>query len=999
MNPVAEDILRYIGCNEWDEERLAHYGMPRRSGRYPYGSGENPYQHGKDFLSRVEELKKNGWEETPENIMKEFGLKTSQYRIEKKICNDERKLYKIARIKSLQKDGLGPTEIGKIMGINESSVRSALKDSVELNTKKARETADFLKKQIDEKGMIDVSGGTERDLNISKEMLKTSLYLLEKEGYPIYKGGIPQVTNPGMNINQTVICKPGTKHKEIYEFDKVHSINEDNFISRDGGKTFEKKFNYPESLDSNRLMIRYNEEGGLEKDGVIELRRNVPDLDLGESRYSQVRIMVDGTHYLKGMAVYSDNMPDGVDVIFNTNKPKGTPKLKTLKTINDDPENPFGSLIKDADQGGQYWYDAKTGKRCSANDPNVENKKLGLINKRATEGDWADWSNALPSQFLSKQSLTLAEKQLDLAKKDRLAEYEDICSINNPTIKKYYLKDFADGCDAAAVYLKAAALPGQKYHVILPVNSLKQNEVFAPNYDNGTKLALIRYPHGGTFEIPILTVNNKNKEALKVIGNESEDAVGIHSKVAERLSGADFDGDTVMCIPTDDPHGRVKIKSTPALKDLEGFDPKLAYPEREGMTYLSKKNKGTEMGKISNLITDMTLGGAKPEELARAVKHSMVVIDAEKHKLDYKQSEIDNNISALNKKYRSYIDEDGNVRYSTGASTIISRAKGEYDVPKRQGSPKVNLKGKEWYDPTKPEGSLIYNTADPDKLYKPIKSENKKKNTVTYITLDGEKITYNKDDKDAVEKYSPIKIKNPDGSVKFTSRDGSLTYSMEQKTQKSTQMAETEDARTLVSAAKHPMELKYAEYANFMKDLARRARIEEGGTGKVAYSPAARKKYAEEVSSLNKKINDAEANRSKERAAQRMANAAVKAKKESNPNMSYEDIKKENQRAITKYREEVGSISRRKRNIDITDREWEAIQAGAISENQLLKILNNTDASKLRDLATPKTRKSLTSTQISRVKALASSNYTLNEIAKKLGVSTTTVSKCLKGQL
>ena len=518
MNPVAEDILRYIGCNEWDEERLAHYGMPRRSGRYPYGSGENPYQHGKDFLSRVEELKKNGWEETPENIMKEFGLKTSQYRIEKKICNDERKLYKIARIKSLQKDGLGPTEIGKIMGINESSVRSALKDSVELNTKKARETADFLKKQIDEKGMIDVSGGTERDLNISKEMLKTSLYLLEKEGYPIYKGGIPQVTNPGMNINQTVICKPGTKHKEIYEFDKVHSINEDNFISRDGGKTFEKKFNYPESLDSNRLMIRYNEEGGLEKDGVIELRRNVPDLDLGESRYSQVRIMVDGTHYLKGMAVYSDNMPDGVDVIFNTNKPKGTPKLKTLKTINDDPENPFGSLIKDADQGGQYWYDAKTGKRCSANDPNVENKKLGLINKRATEGDWADWSNALPSQFLSKQSLTLAEKQLDLAKKDRLAEYEDICSINNPTIKKYYLKDFADGCDAAAVDLKAAALPGQKYHVILPVNSLKQNEVFAPNYDNGTKLALIRYPHGGTFEIPILTVNNKNKEALKVIG-------------------------------------------------------------------------------------------------------------------------------------------------------------------------------------------------------------------------------------------------------------------------------------------------------------------------------------------------------------------------------------------------------------------------------------------------------------------------------------------------
>ena len=145
MNPIAEDISRYIGCSEWDEEQLAHYGMPRRSGRYPWGSGDNPYQHGEDFLSRVEKLKKEGWQETPENIMKEFGLTTTKYRMEKSICKDERRLYDVERAKSLKKDGLGPTEIGKIMGINESSVRSLLNANSESRMMAARNTADFIK--------------------------------------------------------------------------------------------------------------------------------------------------------------------------------------------------------------------------------------------------------------------------------------------------------------------------------------------------------------------------------------------------------------------------------------------------------------------------------------------------------------------------------------------------------------------------------------------------------------------------------------------------------------------------------------------------------------------------------------------------------------------------------------------------------------------------------------------------------------------------------------
>ena len=1007
MNSVTEDILSYYGCNEWDEgETLAHYGKGHldggHSGRYPWGSGDDPYQSSTerrtDFLDRIDQLKKDGWTETPENIKKEFGLTTTQYRTEKAICKDERRLALVNTAKRLRdEENMGATEIGRKMGMPESSVRSLLNESSESKMMQARNTADYIKAQVDKNGMVDVGTGVERELNISKEKLNQALYLLEREGYPIYKGGIPQATNPGQQTNQRVICVPGTEHKEIYQFDKVHALNEDNYISRDGGNTFERKFHYPESLDSSRLMIRYKEDGGIEKDGVIELRRNVPDLNLGESRYSQVRIMVDGTRYLKGMAVYSDDMPPGVDVIFNTNKSKDVAKMDVLKKVKDDPDNPFGSLIKDADQGGQYWYDGKTGKMLDGTEKNPD-KKLGLINKRADEGDWSDWADALPSQFLSKQSIPMAKKQLDLATADKLAEYDEICSLTNPTVKKHLLSKFADECDAAAVDLKAAALPGQKYHVILPVNSLKETEVYAPKYDTGTKLALIRYPHGGTFEIPILTVNNKNPDAKKLIGTNSDDAVCINHKVAERLSGADFDGDTVMCIPTHDPKGKVKIASTEPLKGLEGFDPKMEYPERPGMKYMTKKGTQTEMGVISNLITDMTLSGkASPEDLAKAVRHSMVVIDAEKHKLDYKKSEIDNDIAALNKKYRSYIDENGNMKYRKGASTIISKSKGQDTVAKRQGSPKVNIKGKEWYDPNRPEGALIYKTAD-DLYYPSRVSYDKTSGMISFRSTDGRKISYNVNNPEEREKYEPRRGIDPDtGGVIYTNGDGSIRYKTKMRTQKSTHMAETDDAMTLVSQARHPMELVYAKYANDMKALANKSRVEVENTGKIAYDANAKKKYAAEVKSLNDKLNTAELNRGRERSAQRKANAAVNAKVMAYPDMDKSDIKKESQRALTRYRNEVGSVSRSDRNINITDKEWEAIQAGAISESQLKKILNNTDTKRIRELATPRTSTTLSSVQQSRIRALNASNYSLSEIANKLGVSTSTVSKYLKG--
>lgn len=394
MNPIAEEIESYYGCgSETDKEVLEHYGMPRRSGRYPWGSGDEPYQHSRDFVSRVEEMRKSGFTYTDPKtgkkytgdnaIAKSLGYSSTDFRTVYAIAKDARRTDDVATAKRLKgKEGMNVSEIGRKMGINESSVRSLLNSDRESRMKQARDTADFLKERVDSSrhGMIDVGNGVEKELRISKEKLDQALFMLQAEGhYEVYSGRFDQVTNKGQMTTQKVLCKPGTEHKDIYQLDKIDTVKD--YISRDDGKTFEKKFHYPESMDSKRLKIRYAEDGGVERDGLVQLRPGVPDLSLGESRYSQVRIMVDNKKYIKGMAVYGDpkDFPPGVDVIFNTNKHKDKSKLEVLKDIKSDPDNPFGSLIKDADQGGQYWYTDKSGK-----------KKLGLINKRSDEGDWTE---------------------------------------------------------------------------------------------------------------------------------------------------------------------------------------------------------------------------------------------------------------------------------------------------------------------------------------------------------------------------------------------------------------------------------------------------------------------------------------------------------------------------------------------------------------------------------------------------------------------------------
>lgn len=890
-----------------EEDILMHYGVKRRSGRYPWGSGDNPYQHGGDFLARVEELQRLG--KTEKQIADELHLSTTDLRMQVRVAKHERRALQADRARSLREDGKTLDEIASILGYaNDSSVRALLNENTAANKNKAQATAEILKKELAEKGAIDVGTGVERQLGVSTGVLQEALFILETEGYNRYGVGVPQVNDPNKRTITPVISVPEIDQREVYQnLDLVKSVGD--YHSTDGGESWDKR-EYPASIDSSRVKILYGDEGGALKDGVIEIRRGVADLDLGDSHYAQVRILVDGTHYLKGMAMYSDDMPDGADIVFNTNKHTGTPKMDVLKKIQDDPDNPFGALIK---ANGQSHYIDADG-----------NEKLSAINKLKEEGDWDKMSKNLSSQFLSKQPIQLIKKQLDLTYADAADEFSEICSLNNPTVKRKLLLDFADECDSAAVHLKAAALPRQSTQVILPLNAMKETEIFAPNYRDGEKVVLIRYPHGGTFEIPELTVNNKNPTAVSVLGKNIRDAVGINPKVAERLSGADFDGDQVVVIPTG---GRVKIQSTPALKDLKDFDPKTDY-STEGKTGVRLLAKGAatqrQMGEISNLITDMTLKGATEPEIARAVKHSMVVIDAAKHKLDYRQSEKDNGIAELKKNYQGFDDETG---HHGGASTLLSRRKQDVEVPERQGSGVI--------DPL--TGKVVY-----------------KESGRTYV-----------DPRTGKTVAATTKVKR---------------------------ILAVDDVRSMSSGTLQ--EEAYADYANKMKDLANKARLEYKATPTLKRSASAAKAFEPEVNRLMAALKVAQLNAPLEREAQRIANARVKAKVQANNITDKDEISKIRRAAISDARNSTGASGKRTR-ITISDGEWTAIQSGAISDTTLSEILRYAEPKTVRERATPRRTTQLSDARISRIKAMANSGHTNAEIAEALGISTSAVSKYL----
>jgi DNA-binding CsgD family transcriptional regulator len=811
-----------------------------------------------------------------------------------------------------------------------------------------------LEDQVKKKGLIDIGANTNIFLNITENRLKDSVaYLKESKGYHVIYPQIKQLTT-GYDTTGKYLVPPWISQQEAYKMIKEGkgAAVDGVYFENNGAKpavTLQK----PKSLSRDRIMVRYAEDGGTEKDGTIELRRGVNDLDLGNSKYAQVRVLVGKNKFMKGMAFYNDNMPEGVDVIYNSNKSRNDPLFgkvfKPLKTDDHDNvmwDNPFGANIKSPEldeegnvvrEVGQKHYIGKDGK-----------KHLSSINVVNEAGDWQKWSKRLSAQFLSKQSPELAERQLGIAYEKKRREFDLINSLDNPEIKMKLLESFAEDCDSAAVHMKAAPLPHQQSHAILPIPSLKDYEVFAPNYRDGEIVSLVRHPHEGIYQIPTLVVNNHNKEAKAIIGKNAPDAIGINVHVANQLSGADFDGDSVMVLPNPNQSviKSIRMQDHPQFKELSDFDTKIFtkspdQPKTGKKKIITDENgkqtiigdgfqEQKQMGMISNLIMDMTLAGAKPEELVRATKHSMVIIDSEKHNLDWRQSEKEYNIKQLKNKYQP----------GGGTGTIITRAKSQVRVNERK--------------------PVYKNMIDP------------KTGEIDYVETGRFK-------KDCNPKTGRYELTDKLVQVKSTKMDEART---------------PEEVQKLSSGTK--MEQKYVDFANKMKAMANEARKTRLFLENTKFDKAAKEKYSSEVSSIMAKINEARKHKPLEQKVQAIADVKIKQLLEQNDDMDKEDIRKHRARIVKEARSRMGT-SKNKR-ITLTDREWEAVKKGALTHSKINDLFSLMDVEVVKQYATPKNYvPKLSKSEIAYAKSLIKGgNYTNQEIADMLGVSASTLARAIE---
>lgn len=947
--------MAYKGI-ETDISPLVHYGTPRHSGRYPWGSGENPYQHEEGFYKQYEDIRNNGktylenaaalgmsreelifaeygnlvstyGKSNYTGMAKELGMSSTEVRQHISNINSKHTGDEMRRCQELSNKGYSVRAIAERTGMAPSTVQArlnAIGNHTKLNN---QDILGMLKKAVDDKGVIDIGKGVEGELGTTKTRLLTLATALKEEGYRIFNFNLPNATDPSKATPMVVLAKADPEKTEAQQWkDIVSNPTQVQTINSYKVEQVKAKNNLPpvQFIDKSRVFVKYDETGGTAMDGTIMIRPGVSDLSLGDAHYAQVRIGVDcdgDPRYMKGMAFYSNDIPKGYDVVYNTNKEeaKGIKALKSVlttsgKTLDDNPngeidwEHPWAGNLRTTD--GQYYY----------SDDNGE-VRLGALNKLKQEGDWLEQRVTLPTQLLSKQPPSTITKQLDAAYSARRDELDSIKKISQPELKQAQLLAYAETTDKAAVEMRGAAFPGQSTKVLLPIPDLKPTECYCPTYPTGTKVCLVRFPHADISEIPTLIVNNNSKAGKDIVGSEARDAIGINQTVAERLSGADFDGDTVTTIPL---VGNTRIATRPQLEGMKGWSPDI-YKAAPGVKITSKDNQQREMGIISNLITDMNLKGAEPEDICRAIKYSMVVIDAVKHKYDMKAAKADLGIDNLNDKYRMN---------SKGAGTIISRAKSPVTIQERTKA-----------------------SIDPET---------------------GEQI-----------------FRNTGNG--FTDREtGEFVY----KSETIPKLAYFKDANDIKSDKDNPISVKenyYANFSNGLKRLANEARLEYLKTPNTVYDKKAASEYMAEVASLNGKLDNYAANSPKERQAQIYAYTSLKTAKQTNETLqgSSKEAKAARKdygrKALTEGRQIFGTQSNKYRQIEITENEWAAIKAGALSHTKIQSLISAADAKPLLERELPREERVLSDTKLTRANTMLANGRTYAETADALGVNVSTL--------
>ena len=1070
------------------EEFIAHEGKAhdenppgRGSGRYPFGSGNRPHQHDWDLLSRIDKIKATNPGISNADIAKQLGFyKTDRYGHEEFDENGEHKgdpgHLKIARSMAINNkdrdeyeeicwydNHLDPdtgkhytnAKIATLMNLpNESTVRDKRTRGRNGNSEKFIKISEELKKECDAKGIIDVTKDVSNFLGCSEDNLNKALVTLQDQGYELKKLNYKNITNPMYEVNVTALCKPGEDTHLLFKQPErvmvLTSVEESIKQRRDGevdhdndveSAALRRGIGPTPQVSLDRIKIRYGDDPddpGVIRDGLIELRAvrdqngklvaACPDLSLGNARYGQVRIAVEGDRYIKGMAVYNEDLPEGCDIRVNSNKSmaKGIDgALKQLERNKDGSiaKNMFGSAVIQTvqrDQNGNPIIGPDGKQLASAINFVGSYNPANPMEDAHVEGRWAKWSKNLPAQFATDLPLAVTRKQLQLQSKIHDEQLQEIMSVNNPSVKRKLLIDYADQMDAAACDLKAAPIGGQKTRVLLPVPSLGDNECYCPGLEDGTSVAVARFPHQGKWETAILRVNNQNAEAKKMIG-DGADAIGLNHNVHGILSGADSDGDTGIVIPMTRKNwktgefdkvidienmpslvGRVKTDDSGGFKmvRISDFDTSAEYgidnPRFKDMVnskgeptyryFKTEEAKGKEMGIVSNLLQDMRNKGCEnADELFRADCYSMVVIDAKKHKLNYEQAYKDFGIAELKKKYQTHLDAETGKLKEQGASTLVTLA----------SSPSLQPLRAQW----KPSNTSI----DPEtgkKIFKAPKKTTEMKASPEFVRIPGTNRYLRDENGDKIQATWTGEVKQKeDGSYYYEpgTGKGKWQYKEQDRMEKIPKMNLVDDAYDLI----HPderikmsdMDKLYADYANHCKALGNNARKLWLQESPLPYNKEAAKKYATEVNEMKAALTEAKKNAPRERQAQFLATSQYNAiLNERGSELDNEDKRKLRGQCLMDARERCGALKDR---IKFTEKQWEAINAGAIHPTTLDDMLRNADQDNYMQLALPKSSRITDTMKNEIMSRYESKGQSYEQIAEAMNISTSTVANVL----
>lgn len=245
--------------------------------------------------------------------------------------------------------------------------------------------------------------------------------------------------------------------------------------------------------------------------------------------------------------------------------------------------------------------------------------------------------------------------------------------------------------------------------------------------------------------------------------------------------------------------------------------------------------------------------------------------------------------------------------------------------------------------------------------------------------------------KDLIASTTGKIVQNVDGSYSYDrgqGRDKWVQTGTARRQQDSSRMAEAKDARELLSNNPSEIEQAYAVYANHMKALANEARKESLSVQPIKYSPEAKRTYSKEVKELDEALVKAKKNAPRERQAQLLATSIINAELDKHPEYESDDRRKLRGQALNDARAKTGA---KKNRIEFTERQWQAINSGAISDSKLKQLLDNADKDSYMQLALPK-KNAISDSKRNTAQSLYNAGWTQEQIADFLGISQSSVS-------